>query len=196
MAERKETILEEDARAVEYLNELISQRTRYGMRQETAAAPSYVLSWSNGSAEWWVFSRPYRRGESASLDANQILAPYPRRQLTRISSSLMRLPLFSYSFEARQKRVEAWEAVPPEWVSEIISGLKKMPGSLSYQERLKIVLSLPAGRVPPPVAARIIQALMQEPTFAMLGNLVEELVFSYPQVATIGQRVRDEYWEE
>lgn len=185
----------EDAKVVEHLNALISQRTSYGLRTEVASKASHVIAWSNASSEWYVLSYTVKRGEPQSLDANELLVPYTKGQLRRVVPLLRPLPLASYSFESRTKRKEQWEGIPPEWVQEIVKDLRAMPGSLPYHERLRIFMSFP-GSVPPPIAASITQALMQDPSFVRLGDLVEELVFSYPQVATMAMRVRDEYYEE
>ena len=187
--------ISEDAKVVEHLNTLISQRTSYGRRTEIASKASHVLVWSNASSDWYVLFYTVKRGESVSLDANELLVPYGKAQIRRIIPLLMPLPLASYSFESRTKRQEQWEGVPPEWVQEIVTDLRKIPGNLPYHERLKIFMSFP-GSVPPPVAASITQALIQDPSFARLADLVEELVFSYPQVATMAMRVRDAYYEE
>jgi len=97
--------------AIKELNEQIAERTGYGLRPEVCTKhPCYILSWSNGSATWFVQYRE-ERGE-VTLDANQILAQgYPRELLYRIAGCLDPLPLYSLSFEAKMRgEIEPLEA--------------------------------------------------------------------------------------
>lgn len=93
--------------AIADINYRISQRTSYGLREETAHDPGVVIVWSNASAEWYA-ARPVRKGERLTLDANQVFVPYPKRRVKAVLHKLEHLPLYRYSYESvKRKKKEA-----------------------------------------------------------------------------------------
>lgn len=89
---------------VQTINNQIRQRTKYGTRQEVVErAPGYVLTWSNGSAAWYT-SWARKRGETATLDANEVLVQGVKKaDLEAILRWLEPLPLYAYSYEAKER---------------------------------------------------------------------------------------------
>ena len=89
----------------ERINALISQRTSYGVRNETTFATGYILVWSNGAARWLPYHNPVKKGEVIQLDANQIFVPIQegesKADIEAVIPSLKQLPLYGNSFEAR-----------------------------------------------------------------------------------------------
>ena len=87
------------------VNELIRDRTSYGVREEVADAPGYVLTWSNGSARWYGGRYDRKsKGERLVLDANEIFVSGIRsKDLVALTESDMLdpLPLFGGSHERR-----------------------------------------------------------------------------------------------
>lgn len=80
-------------------------RTQFGTRTETALEPGWVVSWSNGNRNWGRFmTRPVKRGQQVSLDANQIIVYAKAREADRIASHLPAPPIDAASFEARFER--------------------------------------------------------------------------------------------
>lgn len=105
---------------IAHMNLVIAKRTRYGLREETVTAPSYRMSWSNG-AQSWLIERAYgvrQPGEIATLDANEILAPYRAGTLERVIPFLNELPLFKFSLEAGSKEYSG-PISDEKWVSTL-----------------------------------------------------------------------------
>lgn len=110
---------------VQSINDMIRQRTSYGLRQETITkVPTYIiLNWSNGSAEWWLQTNPLmRRGSAITLDANQILVQGAKKSdVNAILRWLEPLPLYRFSFEAKERGFfdpEGWlKALYEQWSS-------------------------------------------------------------------------------
>ncbi len=84
-----------------YLNREIQKRQGYGLRSLTTTSPGYALLWSNGQARWMRQSRFILQGETLSLDANEIFAPYTEAEIDAVVSDLAALPLYAYSFEGK-----------------------------------------------------------------------------------------------
>ena len=83
------------------INKLIREKTSYGRKPVTAEKNGYVLSWSNGSAEWYPSQR-VKKGETVNLDANQVLVyGINLTELKKIVDygQLEQLPLYGGSFE-------------------------------------------------------------------------------------------------
>lgn len=92
-----------DAEVVEELNNRIAKLRMYGLREVAVDKPSYILTWSNASKEWWPSYGlgVIQPGQTISLDANQTLAPYRKAVLERVLPHLDYLPLYKMSFEAK-----------------------------------------------------------------------------------------------
>ena len=98
-------------RALDAASEQARQRTFYGLRPITLpAAPFFsILTWDNGAAEWytdymtteWAVRLAWKGRREISLDANQILIPYPPYVAARIAPWVEPLPLYHFSTEAR-----------------------------------------------------------------------------------------------
>lgn len=95
-----------DHEVIARLNSIIAQRVSYGMRDEKVASPSYILAWSNGARSWLIYRGHgvLQPGDTASLDTNEILAPYRESTLTRVIPHLNELPLFKFSLEVGEKK--------------------------------------------------------------------------------------------
>jgi len=83
-------------------NDIIEGRQSYGIREELSDKNSTKIFWSNGSAQWYV-DRTYRSGDIVTLDANEAILPLTERETDRIIKYLIALPLYSLSFEAKQR---------------------------------------------------------------------------------------------
>ena len=103
----------------EKVNELIRERTSYGVREEVADAPGYVLTWSNGSARWYGGRYDRKsKGERLVLDANEVFVSGVRSKdlVTLIESDMLDpLPLFGGSLERRMAGTPDYRGVelPP-----------------------------------------------------------------------------------
>lgn len=98
-----EELNEEDTKIIKSLNAEISKRKYYGIREETAPAPGYIIGWSNADAIWHIYSGYRRKGEKLRLDANLVFASYSRDKLERVTPYLNQLPLYVYSTEAKER---------------------------------------------------------------------------------------------
>lgn len=94
---------EKDLQAMILANEEISKRVYYGIREETTQADGIVLSWSNGSKDWYGGNDKINRGKKLHLDANEIFLPISPERFERIKACLGVLPLYFGSFEAQAK---------------------------------------------------------------------------------------------
>lgn len=92
------------------INGMITGRTQYGLREDKSRGT--LMFWSNGAEAWIVDPRP---PQSAILDANELVVPFPRRQVSLIAGFLDPLPLFRYSLEARERGVPG--AGPPPFTT-------------------------------------------------------------------------------
>lgn len=81
------------------INSIISQRTKYGIRQEITTNPGYVLIWSNASANWSIYGDKHSKGEMLNLDANQLFVSGKKKDIVAVLDQLDPLPLFKNSFE-------------------------------------------------------------------------------------------------
>ena len=126
-----------DSRAIEYLNKKISERTRYGKIKAVTKSPGYILSWSNADKCWDVMQH-YPKGTSIILDANQIFAPFPKKQLYRIKDKLITLPLFKFAFETAPVSESCPRGLPEEKrprIQRILSALKRYRANeLTFEE--------------------------------------------------------------
>ena len=111
---------------VQKLNNEVRKRTTYGTREEPLPGPVsgvWVLSWSNGSAEWYVSGHPFyykhapsspeagemgyitrrpsRAGDIVVLDSNQFMVRAKKSDLLKVVRWLEPLPLYRFSFEAK-----------------------------------------------------------------------------------------------
>jgi hypothetical protein len=115
--------------AIDDINYRISQRTSYGLREEVAPSPGVIIVWSNSSADWYA-TRPVRKGERLTLDANQVFVPYPRRRVEAVLHKLEPLPLYKYSYEAVAKKKESAKRLGAEARMESderwLEGLRKL----------------------------------------------------------------------
>ena len=95
-------------------NNIISEMTTYGVRQiEIVKQPSYILSWSNASASWGVeyytihgnriTETPYN--STIVIDANQFVLQAPKKLILEVIPWLDPLPLYSGSFEAKERGI-------------------------------------------------------------------------------------------
>ncbi len=93
---------------IQYINKLISQRTKYGLREETVEKiPAYELVWSNAGANWYIWSLAYqRKGQLVKMDANHILVQGIRKaEIEAVLKWLNPLPLYSFSYEAKERGI-------------------------------------------------------------------------------------------
>jgi hypothetical protein len=118
------------------INYRISQRTRYGLREEIADAPGVVITWSNGSSSWYV-EHAVRKGVQMTLDANNVFVPYPRLLVEAVLHKLEPLPLGKNAFEAIAKKKKAAERLGAEGIMESderwLEGLRRL-GLMVYAE--------------------------------------------------------------
>lgn len=89
---------------IDKINKLISELTKYGIRQkEIMALPFSILNWSNGSENWYLthfdHTDKMRIGSSLTLDANQLVVPFKFSEVQKIIEQLHVHPLYSNSFE-------------------------------------------------------------------------------------------------
>ena len=90
-----------------YLNAEVADRISYGLRKEyveRGRGPAYILSWSNGSSEWWVYAQRQKVGSTIQLDANHILGYGKKADLDEAATKLNPLPLYTGSFEYREQQ--------------------------------------------------------------------------------------------
>lgn len=98
------------------INSIITGRTYYGFRETYAIEniDSCKLVWSNGAARWFISGQFYqnnlknilvrhRPAVSGFMDANIIIVPYPEPVVELILTSLYPLPLYSMSFEGKER---------------------------------------------------------------------------------------------
>jgi hypothetical protein len=85
------------------VNDQIRQRTHYGLRKETVTGKNgWRISWYNGSADWNLGYRSYKKGQVVELDANEVLVQNVNgRDLRAILKWLEPLPLYAASSEAK-----------------------------------------------------------------------------------------------
>ena len=89
----------------ERVNDLIRDRTYYGVREEVAERSGHKLIWSNGAGRWFVGHPGVKKGAEMELDANQVFVPGARaRDLKYLAESgmLESLPLYGGSYERRE----------------------------------------------------------------------------------------------
>ena len=95
-------MVKNDIEMIAEINQLISKRTNYGIREEKVTKNSKCISWSNASKNWIYWGFPSNKTQ---FDANQVLIPnIPEKQLKAIINKLDVLPLYKYSTEARFAR--------------------------------------------------------------------------------------------
>ena len=94
------------------INERIMDLTHYGRRTEYVDRPSTYLLWSNADKKWCVMHtnklgagprREVRVGNEIELSPNQLVVPYPRRLVEKLSPCLKVHPLYFCSFEAKAR---------------------------------------------------------------------------------------------
>ena len=107
-----------DKQNIKLINNEISKRTYYGVREEYAEKPGIKVSWSNGGASWFPWGE-VRKGEFVRLDANEMYLPITRTDFERVKLHLDDLPLYRLSFEAKQK------GIAPKNVTEIWAMLQR-----------------------------------------------------------------------
>ena len=87
-------------------NNIISEMTTYGLRQvEIVKQPSYILSWSNASASWGVQYYKIPHNGTIVIDANQFVLQAPKKLILEVIPWLDPLPLYSGSFEAKERGI-------------------------------------------------------------------------------------------
>jgi hypothetical protein len=99
--------------ALKAANDEARKRTWYGLRQERLPdVPFFAfLAWSNGAGRWFVewsrtdrLFRARRGGETtATLDANEIIVPFPSLFVAKIAEAMEPLPLYQPSLEAKER---------------------------------------------------------------------------------------------
>ena len=128
------------------LNSEIKKLTGYGTRfVEIKSTPVHELTWSNGSASWYVgrsplpvapshqrnewgsnqlLDRPVKIGDEVYLDANETIAYASREEIEKVVKLLIPLPLYSYSFEAKDRGLYPANLPPPpetgHWLWEVM----------------------------------------------------------------------------
>jgi hypothetical protein len=83
-------------------NEKIKGLTHYGERQWCAADDGHILIWSNACACWHI-GYCVHRSEHVTLDANEMLVYADEGNILKWLPHLDMLPLYKYSFEARER---------------------------------------------------------------------------------------------
>jgi len=89
-----------DWQAIIHANAQIEILTCYGMRSEQADADGIVISWSNGSKDWYPSTGKISKGTELRLDANMTFLPISPKRFERIHKCLGDLPLYCLSTEA------------------------------------------------------------------------------------------------
>lgn len=121
---------------INVINSEIDTRRTYGHREEVIpkGQSGRLLSWSNGSASWWMYGNVRKGPSVVKLDANIILITYkpggwPKelastRVLDNFLEFLKPLPLYSGSTEAKQRGNFSLKGIdiPPGIVTGIIEG--------------------------------------------------------------------------
>lgn len=86
-----------DTDMIKSVNQLISKRTNYGIREEKTGKNSKMISWSNAQRKWLYYGKANR----TQFDANEVVIPdINEKQLKDIIEQLNSLPLDKNSFEA------------------------------------------------------------------------------------------------
>lgn len=171
------------------INDLISARVSYGIREEVATKPSITLVWLNGSADWYISYGVKAKGETASLDANMILVPYPKYIVEPLLPFLRQLPLYSYSFEASKDRAQRWEGNPPDiGQKEVIEKLRAKGSTIISPVLLLSALRGLIGKAPGGITGAVLEEMVT-PTYSKVADLVETLIFSYPPIVSFGREV-------
>ncbi len=95
-------MVKNDIEMIAEINQLISKRTNYGIREEKVTKNSKCISWSNSQRKWLYWGFPSNKTQ---FDANQVLiSNILEKQLKAIINKLDVLPLDKFSFEARFAR--------------------------------------------------------------------------------------------
>lgn len=98
-------------------------RTSYGVRYETALAPGWKVSWSNGNKSWFPYET-VKKGQVVRLDANEIIVYAKGPYLKRIVASLPVLPLYKHSTEGKSDQSPDFLSNPrkpspeEEWINQ------------------------------------------------------------------------------
>jgi hypothetical protein len=85
---------------LEKINNEISKRNSYGIREELIDQKGYILGWSNSAKGWYVCYHQISKGEKIRLDANEIFISANKKDMERIIKDFNELPLYKNSFEA------------------------------------------------------------------------------------------------
>jgi len=106
----------ESVKTLAQMNSEVAKRRSYGRRTEAAPGDeNCLLSWSNGSADWWSRSgymgKRISKGDEVNLDANEILVPHSCDEVIELACLLDDLPLYGCSTEAKERgEVDPMEA--------------------------------------------------------------------------------------
>jgi hypothetical protein len=88
---------------IETINNKISKRNTYGMREEIAYNRGYIISWSNACKRWNIGYYQIKKNEIINLDANQIFVEARKNDIIETLDKLNELPLYNNSYEAKLK---------------------------------------------------------------------------------------------
>ena len=116
----------------------ITKRQYYGMRDEKVIPKKRytVASWSNAGAEWILYEKvPHEN--TLKLDANEIVLPFRLEQVEEIERVLPPLPLYVYSYEAKNMySVNDQESINEAWaVKQVESRIQDK--SINEKERME-----------------------------------------------------------
>lgn len=87
---------------LETINGIIALRTRYGVRSVIVHPNSTWLFWSNGIRGWIIFpsQSDLKYATRVRLDANEIVVPFPSKEVRKVLDQIDELPLYGNSMEA------------------------------------------------------------------------------------------------
>ena len=114
-----------DWQAIIAANTQIEKLTCYGMRSEQAEADGIVISWSNGSKDWYPNTTKVPKGTEVRLDANMAFLPISPKRLERIQKCLAELPLYCLSTEAWTKGEATQEEAFHGWATKQLERLER-----------------------------------------------------------------------
>jgi hypothetical protein len=126
---------EQVSSVLDEINSSVTKRDTYGVHRGVISSPDFtILSWST-SGQWiintgwdktWVIRR-FLNGRPEirlSLDADQVVVPFPEQVVELVLSSIYPLPLHRYSHEARFKEpMKAGPIVGDREVNTIVKSL-------------------------------------------------------------------------
>ncbi len=124
---------EHELKAFIDLNEEITQRESYGLRNEIVECENPVfLIWSNASKKWHpahpesLWMEGIKKGKEVKLDANHILSCSASYETAKkFSDCLKPLPLYSMSFESKRRNESDSFDATIQWAKKQLERINK-----------------------------------------------------------------------